>query len=252
MTRLLAAIHSSPTAGPVCSMAVIAAPVFAATVDCVHVIEEQGDETARATATALGLPFRTLDGDPVEQLAEQVAAADVVGIVVGTRDRLAGSHRIGHLPYAVAGATDKPVLVVPPSAQPPPRLRRVLVAMKGTPHHAIALRRAVDLAAAQDLEIVVVHVDDVSTIPSFSDQVQHETEAYTKEFFARYLPGASHARLECRIGDVAGEILEVAEASRSEVLAIGWPHAAEPPPGAVGRTLLERSAVPVLLVGTVA
>lgn len=252
MTRLLTAVDSSGAADPVCAVASIVAPVFGATIDCVHVREDGGDDVPRATCAAAGLHLRTVGGEPRDGLLAIVGEDDVVALVLGARDPASGSARVGHLPFALAAATDKPVIVVPPAAAPPPRLRRVLVAMKGTPRHAIELRRAVELADAQDLEIVVVHVDDVSTIPAFSDQVQHETEAYTKEFFARYLPGASHARLECRIGDVAGEILEVAEASRSEVLAIGWPHTAEPPAGAVGRTLLERSAVPVLLVGTVA
>ena len=193
MTRLLAAIHSSPAAGPVCSMAMAAAPVLGATVDAVHVVEDGGDETAPATAAAVGVAFRAVEGDPVGRFAEMLADADVVGIVVGTRDSAVGSRRVGHLPFALAAMTDKPIIVVPPSARPPAQLTRVLVAMKGTPRHAVELRRAVDLAAAQDLEIVVVHVDDVSTIPAFSDQVQHETEAYTSEFFARYLPGAGHA-----------------------------------------------------------
>lgn len=252
MTRLLAAIHSSAAARPVCSMALVAAPVFGATVDCVNVSEDGDDQTAAATAAAVGVPFRVVRGDPRRRLTEMLADADVVGAVVGTRDRVGGSRRVGHLPYALAGATDKPVIVVPPSAAPPLRLQRVLVAMKGTARHAVELRRAVDLAAAQDLDIVVVHVDDVTTIPAFNDQVQHETEAYTKEFFARYLPGASHARLECRIGDPVEEILAVAESSAAEVLAIGWPHGQEPADGSVGRDVLERSPIPVLVVGTAA
>lgn len=251
MTRLIAAIDSSAAAGPVCAMACAAAPVFGATVDCVHVSEDGAEQTVRATAAAAGLRLRTVKGDPLERLVEMVGADDVVALTVGARDRPAGSRRVGHLAFALAGATDKPVIVVPPTARPPARLSRVLVAMKGTPRHAIELRRAVDLAAAQDLEIVVVHVDDASTIPAFSDQVQHETDAYTKEFFARYLPGAHHARLECRIGDVAEQILDVAASSAAEVVAIGWPHTEEPVDGTVGRELLERSSVPVLLVGTV-
>lgn len=251
MSRLLAAIRSSPAARPVCSMAVAAAPVLGATVDCVHIVEDGGDQTAQSTAATVGVPFRTVDGDPVDRLTAMLAEPDVLGVVVGTRDSAVGSRRVGHLPYALASVTDKPVLVVPPTSRPPAHLSRVLVAMKGTPRHAVALRRAVDLAAAQDLEIVVVHVDDASTIPAFNDQVQHETEAYTAEFFARFLPGARHARLECRVGDVVGEILAVADAAAAEILAIGWSHVGEPLVGDVGGELLERSPIPVMLVGTV-
>lgn len=250
MTRLIAAIHSSAAAHPVCAMALATAPVFGATVDAVQVVDDGGHETAQATASAAGVALRTVSGDPREQLAAILGEADVVGVVLGTRDRVGGSRQVGHLPYELAAVTDKPILVVPPSAQPPARLSRVLVAMKGTPKHGVGLRRAVDLAAAQDLDIVVVHVDDASTVPAFSDQVQYETEAYTKEFFARYLPGASHARLELRIGDVVDEILAVAESSGAEALAIGWPNATDPAGGEIARELLERCPLPVLLVGT--
>ena len=51
---------------------------------------------------------------------------------------------------------------------------------------------------------------------------------------------------------MVAEILEVAESSGAEILAIGWSHADGPADGSVGSELLERSPIPVLLVGTVA
>ena len=102
MTRLIAAIHSSAAAHPVCAMALASAPVFGADVDAVQVVDDGGDETAHATATAAGVPFRTVHGDPQEQLAAILDEADVVGLVLGTRDRVGGSRQVGHLPYELA------------------------------------------------------------------------------------------------------------------------------------------------------
>ena len=83
----------------------------------------------------------------------------------------------------------------------------------------------IELVEATGLDMIVVHVDDEATIPSFNDQMQHETEAYTNEFFARFLPGAPHARLELRIGPAVDEILAATEAAGAELLAVGWPEA---------------------------
>jgi len=138
------------------------------------------------------------------------------------------------------------VVVVPPNAEPPQQLHRVLVAMEGTPGKARALQRTIELSTGAGLDIVVVHVDE--EIPSFTDQVQHETAAYAQEFFSRHLVGAPQVRLELRIGVPAIEVLATVEALRPELVAVGWPHTADPDRGAVAREILERSTVPVLLV----
>jgi nucleotide-binding universal stress UspA family protein len=82
----------------------------------------------------------------------------------------------------LAGRTDKPVVVVPPGFDPPEHLRTVVVAMEGTPGKARALQRSIEISSRAGLEIVVVHVHDESSIPLFSDQVQHEGEAYARSF----------------------------------------------------------------------
>ena len=94
----------------------------------------------------------------------------------------------------------------------------------------------------------MIHVDDESSIPSFSDQVQHEVNAYTHEFLARFLPGAPSARLELRIGVPADEILGAAESTEPDLLALGWPQTDDPARGLVAHELLERCHVPMLLV----
>jgi nucleotide-binding universal stress UspA family protein len=245
MKRVIAAIDNSAAARPVLVMARAVSLALVATLEAVHVMED-GDETARASAEVADTALHVLSGDPVEQLTQVVAEEDVVALVVGARSGLGGPRPAGHLAMALAGRTDKPVVVVPPDAQPPKQLRRVLVAMEGTPGKARALQRTLELSTEAGLEILVVHVDE--EIPSFTDQVQHETEAYAQEFFARHVLGAPQARLELRIGVPATEVLSAVESLHPELVAVGWPHSADPGRGGVAREILDRSPVPVVLV----
>ncbi|HVA03550.1 MAG TPA: universal stress protein [Acidimicrobiales bacterium] len=245
MRRVIAAIDNSAASRPVLAMAQAVASALGGTLDVVHVTED-GDETAGASAQAAGATLRTLSGDPIEQLALEVAGEDVVALVLGARGGLRGPRPAGHLALTLAGRTDKPVVVVPPGAHPPQQLRKVLVAMEGTPGKARALARTIELSTGAGLEIVVLHVDE--EVPSFTDQVQHETEAYAREFLARHILGAPQARLELRIGVPAVEVLGAVESLQPELLAVGWPHTADAGRGAVAREILDRSTIPVLLV----
>lgn len=250
MTTILAAVDNSAATAPVLAAALALAPTLGASVRAVHVADEPGG-TAQACAAQHRVPLTVVHGDPLQRIVELAGDEDVVAVVVGTRDRPHGRHHAGHTALAVADRVDKPVVVVPPEAAVPDRIHRVLVAMEGSPAKARGLRRAVDIAAEAGVELVVVHVDDEDSIPSFSDQVQHETTAYAHEFLSRYCGGASAARLESRVGDPAQEILAAAEEMHSELLALGWPPADEPDRGEVVREVLDRSRVPVLLVAVV-
>jgi nucleotide-binding universal stress UspA family protein len=120
--------------------------------------------------------------------------------------------------------------------------------MKGTPRTARDLFRTIQVATQADLELVVVHVDDQQSIPSFSDQVQYDTQAYAKEFLARYCPGAPDARLVLRVGQPVDEILATADETVPDMLAVGWPRHDRERRGEVAREILNRSHIPVLLV----
>ena len=253
---VIAAIDNSAAARPVIATAMALAPVLGATVNAVHVStldrDADGDgETARACAASFDLPLRIVPGDPLTQLITLTKPDDVVALVIGARALPGGRRPAGHLALALASALDKPLVVVPPNAEPRDRLESVLLAIKGAPNKVRALRRTVDLVHAAHLQITAVHVDDEASIPSFSDQVQHETEAYTKEFLARYLTGAPDAQLELRVGVPADEIIAVAESLDPEMIAVGWPHVDDPTRGRVAKEILDRSRVPVMLVAVV-
>ncbi len=245
MSRIIAAIDNSAAARPVLVMAQAVASALGGSLEVIHVVED-GDETARASAESAGTTLRTLAGDPAEQLARAVADEDVDALVLGARGRHGGPRPAGHLALVLADQTDKPVVVVPPDAQPPNQLRNILVAMEGTSGKARALQRTIELSSGAGLEIVVVHVDE--EILSFTDQVQHETAAYAQGFFARHVLGALVARLELRLGSPATEVLGAIESLHPELVAVGWPHSADPGRGAVAREILDRSPVSVLLV----
>jgi len=245
MKRIIAAIDNSAAARPVLVMAQAVAGALAGTRAAVHVLED-GDETARASAEAAGAALHVLSGDPVEQLALALSEEDVAALVLGARGSPSGPRPAGHLALAIASVTDKPVVVVQPDAEPPAALRRVLIAMEGSPGKARALKRTIQLSTDAGLEIVVVHVDE--EIPSFTDQIQHETTAYAREFLAKHVLDAPQARLELRIGDPAAQVLSAIEEFHPDLVAVGWPQVDDSSRGAVAHEILDRSPVPVLLV----
>ena len=251
MNKILAAIDNSAASAPVLGTAVALAGTFDASVQAVQVADEPG-QTAQSCAVQFGVPLLVVQGDPLERIINLAGHDDVVAIVVGTRARPGGRRPAGHLALALADQLDKPVVMVPPDARPPERIGRVLIAMEGTPAKARSLRRAVTIAADAGLDLIVVHVDDEDSIPSFSDQVQHEAAAYSQEFLTRFCAGAPGARLETRIGVPADEILAVTEDVRPALLALGWPQTGAPDRGSVVRQVLDRSPIPVLLVAVAA
>ncbi len=244
--KVLAGVDSSAADHPVLAFARAIAPALGAVVEAVQVTDAGGD-TASAAARELGIPLRTLTGDPLEQLTAAAAEPDVVAIVVGTRE-LPGRRAVGRLTMSLANGTDTPVLAVPPDARPTERIRRVLIAIEGTPRSRKSLKRTIQLATDAGLELIVVHVADTDSIPMFSDQAVYETEAYATEFLARYLHAAPAARLELRVGIPVDEILNAADEAAPDLLAIGWHQGPDPSRGIVARELLARSRVPVLLV----
>ncbi|MDQ4097195.1 MAG: universal stress protein [Actinomycetota bacterium] len=246
MNTILAALDNSAASRPVLTMACALAPTLGATVQAVHVDDGPGT-TARAEAAHLGLPLRVLSGDPLERIRDVASHEDVVAVVVGSRGRLRGRDPAGHVALELADCMTKPVVMVPPDADPPERLRTVLVAMKGA-SKARGIKRAVKIVLDAGIELVVVHVDEEDTIPAFSDQVQHETEAYAREFLARYYEGATVARFETRVGVPAEEIIDAAHSLKAGLIAVGWPQSPEPGRGAVAREIVDRSPVPVLLL----
>ncbi len=244
MSRVIAAIDRASASQSVIAMAQAVADALDTSLE-IQYLAEGGDRYVDDAEVGGRVP-RTHYGDPVQSLASTAQEEDVVAIVLGIASTSEHLHGAIERPMALANQIDKPVLMVPTGFSAPERLHTAVVAMEGSPGKVRVLQRSVALSARAGLEIVVVHVDEEDSIPSFSDQVQHETEAYAQEFFARHLVGAPQMRLELRVGDPATEVLAAIESSNAELVVVGWPQ--DPGRGAVAREIVNRSPVPVLMV----
>jgi nucleotide-binding universal stress UspA family protein len=250
VSTLLAAIDDSAAARPVLETAQAAAGLWRADVVALHVGDDGGD-TAGAAARAAGVPLRVEAGDVVTVVTRAAAQADVEAVVIGARGRPGGSRPAGHVAVALITRCDKPVIVVPPRASTGGELHRVLVALEGTADTSDVLRPAIDLGRASGLEVTAVHVDDEASIPLFSDQPQHETDAFTEEFLARFGPAGERVPIELRIGDPAEEVLAVCDETAADLVVVAWSCSLAPGRARFVRHVLEHARIPVLLVPTV-
>ncbi len=248
MRKVIAALDNSLAARAVLATADNLAQLFEAEVEALHVGED-GDRVARDAAAAAGLQLKTVAGPTVPALVDAAAADDVAALVVGTRCLPTGGRPVGATALDVITSLLKPVIVVPPDAVRRPALRRVLVPLEGTTATSLAPKGIIELADDADLEIVVVHVHDAATLPSFTDQPQHQARAWADEFVARYCPwGIGKVSVELRVGRPGEEILAAAEATDAHLIALGWSQEIDWGRAPVVRELLERGRIPVLLV----
>jgi len=246
--RVIAALDNSLATRPVLATAQSLAELLGARVEAVHV-GSNGDRVASSEAAAAGLELHTLTGPTIERLAELAAAEDVAALVVGARGTPAGARPVGTTAFELMTSLMKPLIVVPPDVARPDQLRRVLVPLEGTLSTALAPTRIIDVACDAELDVVVLHVHDEASLPAFTDQPQHEADAWAEEFLARYMPGRVGAvRLEVRVGRREEQILCVAEEIGGDLIALGWSQDLAPGRASVVRTVLERGHIPVMLV----
>jgi nucleotide-binding universal stress UspA family protein len=248
MKTVLVALDNSPTAKAVVAAARALADLLEARVEALHV-RVNGSQTARNTAERAAVPLRTVSGPLVERLVEAGGAPSVVALAIGSRASAAARRPLGGTAAAVAGELPKPVLVVPPEAEPLPTIRRILVPLEGTVSSSLVPHTIFELAGGAELEAVVLHVHDQGSIPAFTDQPQHERPAWEREFLERYCPwGIGRVRLETRVGRSGELISEVAEEDDCDLIALGWSQELAGGRGPVVRETLERSSRPLLLV----
>lgn len=247
MTKILAAIDNSASARPVLEVASALADLLDAEVEAVHA-RENGEHTARAAAAAAGVPLRSIRKPVAAALLEAGSEPDVVAMALGARGVDAGRRPAGHVALELVLSLPKPVAVVPPEASG--ALRRILVPLDGREETAVALARTLMLAVRREVELIVLHVYDEASIPLFSDQRQHELESWAAEFLRRHCPCPELVRLETRVGTPGENVLQVAEETGADLIALGWSQDLGPGHAAVVRAALERSRVPLLLIPT--
>lgn len=140
------------------------------------------------------------------------------------------------------------MIVVPPQAPLAYSLERILVPLDGSKQTADALRETIELAGNAAVEVVVLHALHGASLPPFSDQPQHEPEAWRHEFLARYAPRPERVQLETRVGLPAGLVHTVAQETGADLIALAWSQNMAPGRATVVRAVLEQSDVSVLLV----
>ena len=119
---------------------------------------------------------------------------------------------------------------------------------RGRSRLSLAPRHLIEIACDANLDVVVLHVHDEASLPAFTDQPQHETDAWAEEFLARYVPSRfGDVRLEVRVGRRNEEVLRAAEELDADLIALGWSQISLP---AARRScaVLERGHIPVMLV----
>jgi nucleotide-binding universal stress UspA family protein len=248
MTKVLAALDSSPVARNVLATSAALADVLESDVEAVHV-GARSSQTVRNEAARADVPLRVVAGEVLEVLVAEGASDDVETLVIGARGIRTDPRPLGSTALAVATSLRKPVVVVPPEARAPGAVRRVLVPLEGSVSAALAPRSIIELAQDARIEVVVLHVHDARSLPSFTDQPQHEQSAWAGEFLARYCPwGVGAVRLETRVGSSAAEIPAFAAESGCELIALGWSQDLAAGRAPVVRAVLERAGVPVMLV----
>jgi nucleotide-binding universal stress UspA family protein len=196
------------------------------------------------------VPLRGEEGDVVAGVTRAVANPDVDAVVIGVRGRPGGSRPAGHVAVEVITRCDKPVVVVPPEASCEGELHHVLFGLEGTLPTSEVLGPTIELARDQGFDVVVVHVDDEASIPFFSDQPQHETDAYASEFLARYGPAGGPSALELRIGDPAEQLLSACDDMAADMVVLAWSCSLAPGRAGFVRHVLEHARIPVMLVPT--
>jgi len=243
--KVVAAITEDATASTVLSTAEAIANLYAASVEAVHVGQEQVALTA--VARTFGLPLTMLAGQPVKALARAAAAEDVVAVVIGARGAPAGKRPVGSTVAALVTSLEKPVVVVPPDAPVAHAIHNVLVPLDGSAVSTATLHDIVALASDAALEIVVAHVHEERSLPAFSDHLPHEVRAWSEEFLARYYPSATEVTLELRVGEPHEHLLDIVHRNRCDLVALGWSQDLTWGHAAIVRRMLAESPVPVLL-----
>ncbi len=135
MKTTLAALDNSLASRSVLASAQALSTLLDSHVEAIHV-QTNGQRTVRSMADAAGIALRTTTGSVIERLVEAGEVGDVVALAIGARGTPASSRPLGGTATAVAVALHKPVLVVPPDADPPSAFRRVLVPGTATPERS--------------------------------------------------------------------------------------------------------------------
>jgi nucleotide-binding universal stress UspA family protein len=247
---VVAAIDGGDLSSRVLATAAAIAPVFGATIEAVHVPEtDRGTVFARQAAAEAGMPLLVLRGRVLETLLDRVTQPDVALIIAGSSAGSATDQALGRHARALIVAAQRPMIVVPTGAEIRGAVHRMLIPLDASSMNATALREAVELASAADIDLVVLHVHAYHKLPMFNDQPQHEVPAWSAEFLRRYWPGsAPFPTLQHRVGVPASEIVHAVQETGADLLVLAWSQNLSPGRARIVERALRESTTPVLLL----
>jgi hypothetical protein len=143
----------------------------------------------------------------------------------------------------------KLVVVVPPDAQVPETIRRILVPVEGIPGSARVPGLIAELTRHSQPEIIAVHVKPEPDLPAFTDQPQHEHRAWSQEFIRRYCDWRlGSLRLHTCLGRPEEQIPWVADQVNADVVVLTWSQNMSLGRARVVRAILHRCRLPTLLM----
>ena len=197
-------------------------------------------------ATETGVRSLDLDvasGLPAEAIVERAERDAAALIVIGTHNRgLLASAVLGSVSVAVVGRAERPVIVVPHDVVPAwtPHTP-IIAALDETALAEAALDAAARIAGRARMPLIAVHVTAPRAPAGDTARVRHLRQAAE-------LAGAEFVARE---GDVAGELLAVAEERRAAMIAVGTRGLGRVRTtvlGSVSRALLDSGRLPLLVV----
>jgi nucleotide-binding universal stress UspA family protein len=258
MRTVVAAVDGSLAVTPVLATARAMARLLGAGVEAVHV-QVTDARTPRSLAQAAGVPLRVVAcgpgpvtdpaGEVARRLVEAGSADDVAALVIGARGMPGQARPLGATAVSVATTVRKPVVVVPPEAEPRAAFQRVLVPLEGNLRTGAAPRTLVELAPDAGLEVLALHILGPHAIPAVSDQPHHEQEAWAHEFLARYFPwGIDVVNFAMRVGRGEDIIPDAVRECGCDLVALGWSQELGEGRARVVRATVERAHVPVVLI----
>lgn len=244
---ILVAIDIAAHAPPLVTAAQAFARLLDADIHLIHVAETGlKHETDELIAAYADSDIDIVTGDAIEMLSEAIARPDVVAVVVGARRYCDDPRPAGHVAEALAERSCKPLLVVPPESTVPLRIRRVLVPLEGTRPSSAAVAESLERLSEAGVEIVVVHVFEPESVPSFWGDAAHTLDSYAAAFASRWCPSRESV-VHLRRGRPQDVVVDMAQPDDVDLVALGWSRHLDPGHARVIRAVLTHCRLPVLL-----